>query len=489
MTDEAILAKLQRLARGVPLCQDSRRVVPGSIFFLTCRDRAQAPRYAQEAEQKGARAIVTSREMRSLPVGIPVYTSDNPRRLLAYLAAASHGLPAEHLDAFAVTGTSGKTTAAEYVRSVLTAAHLAVGAIGSIHPVPGAEGLTTPPAPELQAELAAMVRAGLDAVVIEVSSHGIDQDRVGAIRFKGALLTNLGRDHLDYHGTLARYWEVKARLFRCLGADAVAALPDERRVHAVIGPLRARVVTYGLKRGDVHLLAVEPSSLGRRLTLSLAGRRVETELRLPGPGPLRSALGAAAMGLGLGVPADVVERGIAAVTAVPGRMERWQVGGRTIWIDYAHNPVGLEACLTGVREETMGAVWHVFGGRGGRDRGKLPLMGRVSERLADHTILTTDLPEGEDPAALAAAIQRGMRKRSARFIPDRRQALRQAYEESAPGDAIVLTGRGDEPAREIAGGLVQAPDPELVAELQREVSRRTAARGGKGRAAARASLP
>lgn len=487
MSEDRVFSNLAELVHDRELVQDSRQVVEGSLFFLTCRDPVEAVRYANDAAMRGAAAIITDlRGDLKLDVAVPVIRCANPRRLLARLSALKFGEPARRLLTVAVTGTSGKTTASEYASAVLTAAGLRTRIVGSIHPVAGGEGYTTPPAPALQRALAGFVAEGVEAVVLEVSSHGIDQERVAGIPFRGAILTNLGRDHLDYHRSLVAYWETKARLFQELASDAVASLPAERRVVTVMGRVRARVVTYGARNADVRLLADEgylPG--GRRVRLDVRGRILDGTVHVPGAGAVRSALAAVALGVGLGFPPEVLVEAISQVRQVPGRMQVSELYGRQIWIDYAHNPAGLEVCLNGVRELTRGEVWHIFGARGRRDAGKLQAMGRISARLADHTLLTTDLPEGEDPERLAERIQRGLWPKKGLFIRDRYEAVRLALLASRPGDAIVLTGRGQEPAVEIAPGVVQPSDMEILDRLRQDADLQEEIETGRSKAGLR----
>ena len=445
---------------------DSRQVVPGAVFFALPGAAADGHAFAAEAARRGAVAVVAERAVECAPALLLLAPS--ARRAMSLAAAALLGRPGDALRLAAVTGTNGKTTVSYLVEACLLAAGVPAGVLGTItHRWPGAERAashTTPESTEVQALLAGARAAGARAVVMEVSSHALAQERVAGLRFAVAGFTNLTRDHLDYHGDMDGYFAAKRRLFtEHLAPDGVAVLnardPWGARLADQLGPGR-RVWRYGTRSEDA-LRAEE-------ITLGLGG--IAASVRTPlGPLSLRSPLVglhnvenllcAAGMALGLGVPPEAVARGLAASPGAPGRLERIDGPGFPVFVDYAHTDDALARALDALKALSPRRLVAVFGCGGDRDRGKRPLMGAAAGRAADLTIVTSDNPRTEDPARILGEIlpgveQAGRRRLSAAEAvageagyvvePDRRAALELAVACARPGDAVLVAGKGHE---------------------------------------------
>ena len=445
---------------------DSRQVVPGAVFFALPGARADGHAFAAEAARLGAVAVVAERAVECAPALLLLAPS--ARRAMALAAAALHGRPGDALRLAAVTGTNGKTTVSYLVEACLAAAGVPAGVLGTItHRWPGAERPathTTPESTEVQGLLAEARAAGARAVVMEVSSHALAQERVAGLRFAVAGFTNLTRDHLDYHGDMDGYFAAKRRLFtEHLAPEAVAVVnardPWGAKLADQLGPGR-RVWRYGTRSEDA-LRADE-------ITLGLAG--IAASLQTPlGPLSLRSPLVglhnvenllcAVGMALGLGVPTEAVARGLAASHGAPGRLERIDGPGFPVFVDYAHTDDALARALDALRALSPRRLLAVFGCGGDRDRGKRPLMGAAAGRAADLTIVTSDNPRTEDPLRIVGEIlpgveQAGRRRLSAAEAvageagyvvePDRRAALELAVACARPGDAVLVAGKGHE---------------------------------------------
>jgi UDP-N-acetylmuramoyl-L-alanyl-D-glutamate--2,6-diaminopimelate ligase len=340
-----------------------------------------------------------------------------------------------------------------------------------------AAGRTTPEAPLIQELLAELVADGVPAAAIEVSSHALMLDRVTGCRFDAAVFTNLTRDHLDYHGTMEEYYEAKKRLFpmRKPGAAAVINVDDlyGQRLIAEVAPPVATFSPSGAEAGaDYRAENVRCDLGGTRFDVVHAGGRFAVASPLLGRFQVGNLLGAAAAGLGLGVPEPDVAAAIAGVGNVPGRLERVEAGQPyTILVDYAHTPDALERLLGSVREVTDKKILLVFGCGGDRDRGKRAPMGEIAGRRADIAISTSDNPRSEDPALILDEVEQGLARSGATKylkIVDRREAIRAAIELANPGTVVVIAGKGHETTQQVGGKELPFDDRKVAAELARE---------------------
>ncbi|MBN8910642.1 MAG: UDP-N-acetylmuramoyl-L-alanyl-D-glutamate--2,6-diaminopimelate ligase, partial [Rhizobiales bacterium] len=373
-----------------------------------------------------------------------------PRRALALIAARFYATQPE--TAVAVTGTSGKTSVAEFTRQLFAAAgHKAasLGTIGVVKPDGAVYGsLTTPDPVTLHETLAALAREGVTHLAFEASSHGLDQYRLDGVRIAAAAFTNLGRDHLDYHPTTEAYLAAKLRLFEELlpdGAPAVVNV-DAPRAEDVVRVAKKRglpLITVGAAGETVRLEKLDRDGFAQRLAIAHAGRTYNVRLPLIGTYQVANALVALGLALAVGEDPAVVIPALAALTGVKGRLDivGERNGGLAV-VDYAHKPEALEAALDGVRPFATGKLICVFGCGGDRDRGKRPIMGAISVKRADVTIITDDNPRTEDPAAIRAEILASAP--GATEIGDRGEAIRTAVAMMQPGDVVLVAGKGHE---------------------------------------------
>lgn len=460
-------------ARGI--AWDSRRVERGQIFVAITGREHDGRRYIAEAIRRGAAAVVGEPPLGTWPV--PTWEVADARQALAELASSFYGHPARELTVIGVTGTAGKSSTTEFLTAILAVAGVGVQTVGSLHPAPldGPFPLTTPDAPILQHALREAVRAGCRAVVLEVSSHAIAMKRIGNIPFFGAVLTSLGHDHLDLHGSLAAYWGTKAELLAGVDPAGFTVLPAQGPGQSMMRrAARGRQILYGIRSGDVRL------SLRREgeAVLTTADGHEALHFHLVGPGPLRSAAAAAAAGVALGIDLETIARGIQSVVAIPGRMERHPLpGGGEVVVDYAHNPPGLESALRASRGLAHGRVVAVLGGRGTSDASKLPRMGQIIERWADELVLTTDNPDPFTSRELARLIAEGVSDPDfpVHFVEDRVEAISLAVGGARAGDVVLVTGRGHETWQRVNGSLTDRTDSEMVRDILGGAGERTSA--------------
>jgi UDP-N-acetylmuramoyl-L-alanyl-D-glutamate--2,6-diaminopimelate ligase len=437
----------------------------GSVFFAVPGARADGHDFAAEAVRRGAGVVVVERSL-PLPAEVTQVIVPSVREAMGPMAAVFYGRPAERLLMVGVTGTNGKTTTTYLLDGIFREAGLTPSIIGTtgvrIDGRPVAIDRTTPEAPDLHRLLARMVDEGVRAVAMEVSSHGLDQHRVGGARFDCAVFTNLSQDHLDYHGDLEAYFEAKARLFDPSLADRAAINHDSPEGRRLVG--RIPTMTYGLEPGaDLRAEDVVVQSDGVRFRAD----ELSVRSHLRGGFSVHNCLAALAAGRQVGIPHDAAVRGIAALRGVPGRMEPVDVGqGFQVLVDYAHTPDSVENVLRAARPLTEGRVIVVLGCGGDRDRGKRPLMGEAATRLADLTVITSDNPRSEDPMAIIGEIEPGARRGGGEFVvePDRRAAIRLALERAGPGDVVVIAGKGHETGQEFADRTIPFDDRVVARE-------------------------
>jgi UDP-N-acetylmuramoyl-L-alanyl-D-glutamate--2,6-diaminopimelate ligase len=402
----------------------------------------------------------------------PLIEDPEPRRRLAQIAALLAGPQPATL--VAVTGTNGKTSSVEFLRQLWTLAGRSAASLGTLGlRAPGfatGPGLTTPDPVELADSLARLARSGVDALALEASSHGLDQFRLDGLSLSAAGFTNLTRDHLDYHGSMAAYREAKLRLFAVLlpeGAPAVAstALDGETMaaLHALARDRRLDLSTVGEAGDLIRLLRAEPRPDGQLLEIADGSGTRQVVLALPGRFQADNALLAAALAQATGLAGALDLLG--GLTGVRGRMELAALlpNGAAVYVDYAHTPDALERLLTALRPHTAGRLHVVFGAGGDRDRGKRALMGEAAARLADRVIVTDDNPRGEDPAGVRAAILSACA--GAREVGDRAAAIAAALNDLGPGDVLAVAGKGHEQGQIVGGTVLPFDDVETVRRL------------------------
>lgn len=461
----AVLASLDRPRvvgpRDVPVdhvTRDSREVGPTSVFVAVPGAKVDGHAFVPSVH---AAAVVVERDDVEPRAGVTKVVVPSAKAALAEIAAAIHHHPGRALQVVGVTGTNGKTTVTTLVEEALRALGVSAGRIGTTgNSVAGAARpttFTTPEAPEVQSLLAEMRDAGCRVVAVEVTSIGLSQRRVDAIPFAVAVFTNLTQDHLDFHGTMDAYREAKARLFeellRPAGGAPRAILFADDPAHLALGAPPDRL-TYGFSPGaDLRVLDAALGPAGTEITLDDRGVRRTLRTPLVGRHNALNVVAAWAVLTCLGVDPDAAIAAIGAVAGVPGRLERVaDPGGRLVLVDYAHSDDALANVLPAVRELTRGEVWVVFGAGGDRDRTKRPKMGAVAAAHADWVVVTSDNPRTEDPATIADEILRGVPAGARVHLElDREAAIRWALENAAPGDAVLLAGKGHETYQEVHG--------------------------------------
>ncbi len=464
---------------------DSRRVGPGDLFIAIRGVEADGHAFIETAVNRGARVVVVQDDA-AMPDAFFMHTGvikvlvEDTRKTLATMAANYYGHPSTKLSLIGVTGTNGKTTTTHLLKSMLEAAGRATGLLGTIEYRVGNEVIpathTTPESLELTQLLDTMVQRGCSAAVMEVSSHALALGRVSAQHFSAAVFTNLTQDHLDYHGTMDAYFEAKRVLFRSLSSEAVAvsnaADPYGRRITEGTA---ARVLLYGAGvPADVTARDVSMSVRGLTMTISYGDRMIPVASALTGGFNVANILAAGAAAIGLGLEDRHIVEGVARLKAVRGRFEQISSPrGWTAIVDYAHTPDALEKCLSTIRELLPpgkgGKLITVFGCGGNRDAGKRPKMGKIASAWSDVTIVTSDNPRKEDPAAIIAEVMKGIETgKEARSIVDRRSAIRDALERAKPGDVVLVAGKGHENYQVVGETRLPFDDREEIEAYIRE---------------------
>jgi UDP-N-acetylmuramoyl-L-alanyl-D-glutamate--2,6-diaminopimelate ligase len=467
--------------RITDITEDSRTVLPGSLFVARRGEKSDGKAFIPQALKAGAAAVLVDEPAFVMPephAGVPVITGPDPALLTAQVGERFYGSPSSRLAVLGVTGTNGKTTTTFLMHQILNALGIRTGLIGTVVIDDGTEvapsSLTTPPALEVSRTLARMLDAGCRAAAMEVSSHSLHQKRVGAVRFRAGVFTNLTQDHLDYHKTMDAYAAAKAVLFEMLGPEAVAVVNVQDPWHTrMVRDCRAPIVRCIVD--DAGALPVAGGTAPRTIvrarvvrrepsgsTIALSGAWGERTFRLPLIGSFNvfNALNAIATvsavfgpegsgAIGIDDIVGVAQR----LTPPPGRME--SVTGPdsplSVFVDYAHTDDALRTVLSVVRASMdpagRGRLWCVFGCGGDRDTTKRPKMGRVASSLSDRAVITSDNPRTEDPGAIIEMIRAGIDPEDAGKVevePDRERAIARAIAQAHPGDVLVIAGKGHE---------------------------------------------
>jgi UDP-N-acetylmuramoyl-L-alanyl-D-glutamate--2,6-diaminopimelate ligase len=431
---------------------DSRRLSAGALFIAVRGAVADGHEFLAAAAKAGAVAAIVERDVAT---ALPAIHVRNGRRAAAVAGAAFHDWPGHSLRLVAVTGTSGKSTTVAMLRHLLddpAQSSASIGTLGVLRGAAGVDvadigGLTTPGPIELQGVLRALLDAGVQTVAMEVSSHALDQERVGAVTFDAAIFTNLSHEHLDYHGTMEAYLAAKAKLATMLAPNGgLVVNADEPAWRGL--PSAARRITFGMHSpADVSAADVSYTPQGSRWMLTTPAGSAAVSLPLIGDFNVMNALGAAAAAWSLGRPvADIATR-LAHIAQVPGRLERiWS--RPTVLRDYAHKPDALTRALDAVRPfvERGRRIVTVVGCGGDRDRAKRPVMAAIAQARSELVILTSDNPRTEDPERILDEMEQGLRPDGAPHerIEDRRAAIARALDVADPGDVILLAGKGHE---------------------------------------------
>jgi UDP-N-acetylmuramoyl-L-alanyl-D-glutamate--2,6-diaminopimelate ligase len=448
------------------LAYDARAVTPGAAFFAVPGEHVDGHRFAEQAVENGAAVLVVER---AVEPEVPQLVVPSTRAAMATAADVFFGEPTRELEVAGVTGTSGKTTTAFLLYSVLAAAGRDPGLLGTVESRIGGEVRpvvrTTPEAIDLQRTFREMLDAGNRSVALEASSHASVLHRLDRVRFDALVFTNLSQDHLDFHETMEEYFAAKRRLFTGAAPPPAAVnvgdLWGRRLAEELEDVSRAPLVTYGLAE-DAEIrpenLELGPSGA----TFTAGGIPIETRLR--GRFNVENVLGVIAAAILLDVDEDAIAAGIAALEGVPGRFEAVDEGQPfSVVVDYAHKPDALDNVLRTARDLADGRVIVVFGAGGDRDRQKRPLMGKVARDLADVVIVTSDNPRSEDPLAIIQDVLQGTGI-DVEIDADRRSAIARGIELAEPGDVVVIAGKGHEQGQEVAGDKLPFDDRVVARE-------------------------
>ncbi len=426
------------------------------MFVAAPGVRSDGHAYAEQAVRNGAVAVIGDRQGQREICGVPYLYAASPRRALGLLAHALAGNPSRAMTVIGITGTNGKSSSVIMTQRVLTASGHPAAAFGTIGYDVAGQMLPAPHTTPFGEELAAMFRRAKDAgqthVVMEASSHAIDQDRIAGIDFDVAAFTNLTQDHLDYHADMDSYRRAKLRLFESLegeGRFTVVNTDDPSAPHFVEAS-KVRCFTYG-REGDCRARDVRMDSRETCFIAATPWGEATIRTALLGHHNVSNTLGVIAICCGLGVPLDRVAEGVASLERVPGRFERVNAGQDFhVVVDYAHTDDGLLNVLQAAREICNGRVITVFGCGGDRDKTKRPKMAAVVARLADYAIVTSDNPRTEDPLRILDDVEAGMiasgkqREKDYLVMPDRAEAIHRAIAMARPGDLVMIAGKGHE---------------------------------------------
>ena len=443
------------------------------LFVALAGSRADGRGFIADAVARGAIGVLAAPGT-ALPdgVSVPLLLDPEPRRALALLAADLAGAQPERI--VAITGTNGKTSTAEFTRQLWAASGRSAASLGTLGLIApghvGGVGLTTPDPVSLAASMAGLARDGVTDVAIEASSHGLDQFRLDGLRLCAGAFTNLTRDHLDYHGTLAAYRAAKLRLFRDLlpvGAPALASGNLDRESRAALREVavaRALKLEFvGLDGDRIRLLRATPLAHGQRLELRVDGADRTVDLPLVGLFQADNAMLAAGLARATGV-VDAIDL-LPRLSGVRGRMELAAnlPNGAAVYVDFAHTPDALVRLLTALRPHAAGRLVVIIGAGGDRDPGKRPLMGAAAAENADRVIVTDDNPRSEAPAAIRAAVLAGCP--AGIEIDDRAAAIAAGLNDLGPGDVLVVAGKGHEQGQQIGGETLPFDDVATVRRL------------------------
>ncbi len=457
------------------LCADSREVQPGALFFCTPGLRTDAHDFAPQAVERGAVALVVERE---LPIDVPQVLVEDVRMAISYIASEFFGNPSRQMLLIGITGTKGKTTSSFLIKSILEEAGRKTGLIGTVCSMIGEEvipaNLTTPDPIVTQTLLHRMAEAGCECVVMEVSAHALAMRRLAGVKFDIGAFTNFSQDHLDYFKDMDAYFAAKMRFFQPDMVENIVYNVDDERVAEGVKALGREALRIGIRESsDVYANDIEISERGCSFLMTWHKQfRVSVSLKLAGIFNVYNALLAAGVCICAGVGPEAIRRGLEDVRAVPGRIELLETGTPyRVILDYAHSPDSLENILKAVRQTAKGRMIALFGCGGNRDAAKRPVMGEIAGELADFCILTSDNPRNEDPMAILAQIEEGIRHTGCEYvvIDNRREAIRYALEHARPSDVIVLAGKGHETYQEINGVKYPFDEKIVVAELLREL--------------------
>ncbi len=457
------------------LCTDSRKVEPGALFFCIPGLKADAHDFAPQALASGAVALVVER---ALDLQAPQIVVGDAREAWARIAAQFYGNPGDQLRIIGITGTKGKTTTSFLVKQILDRAGKKTGLIGTTGSMIGDEQLpgtlTTPDPTDFQSLLRQMLDAGVEYVVMEVSAHAMALRKLEGMRFEIGAFTNFSQDHLDFFKDMDHYFEAKMWLFHPQRCNFALYNADDERIHKAMEHNSVPHGSYSIReKSDIYAKGIDIDQRGSNFSINFHKRyKLDIQLQLSGIFNVYNALAAASICDALGIEPKYIQEGLESIKSVPGRIEILDTETPyNVILDYAHSPGSLENVLQAVRQTTKGRMITVFGCGGDRDHEKRPIMGEISGRLSDYSILTSDNPRSEDPFQILKEVEEGIKLTNGSYvvIENRREAFRHALLYAKAGDVVVLAGKGHETYQEIKGVKHPFDEKIVVSELLREI--------------------
>lgn len=434
--------------RAAAVCSQPEQCSPGTLFVPVLSADSDGHEWASEAVANGAAAIVAERR---LPVAVPQVIVSDTRVALGEICQALVGRPSDSLRTIGVTGSRGKTVTTMLMASILETAGQTAGVISSVGYSDSLEQAatrqTTPRAPLLAKWLGQMTAAGCTDAVIEVSSRALAERRVAGVEFDAAILTNLRRDHVEFHGSAENYKLAKRRLFSAMKPGGFAVLnADDQESQSLLGEIDCPVLTYGLHaEAEITATILERCPSEQTFLLQAGHDSCAVRTAMIGDHHVSNCLAAASVALTLGIELPTIARGLEAVDRVPGRLERIECGQPfSVFVDVARSPDSLAHSLKSVRKVTSGRLICVFGASGGRRKQDRAMLGRVAERGSDLPVITGCHPRHEQPLQIAHALLDGFQRAAkAQILPGRAQAIRWALSQARPGDSVLIAGLGD----------------------------------------------
>lgn len=453
---------------------DSRRVCPGSLFCCIVGLTADGHKFAPQAVEKGAAALVVEHYLDDIE--LPQIVAESSRKAMALLAAAFYHYPHYEMMMLGVTGTNGKTTTTYMLKAIAEHAGKKVGIIGTIRNMIGARSLpterTTPESVDLFRILREMADEHVDVVIMEVSSHALEQGRVHGILFDAAAFTNLTQDHLDYHKTFDNYLAAKKILFK--NTKKAVINMDDPYAEKIAEGLDIPMLTFGIRdRADINATNIDITANGVVFDLHTPQGGCRMDLPIPGLFSVFNAMGTVGLALCAGFGLNTIKEGLENMTSVSGRLEPVKIGRPvpfSCFVDYAHTPDALENVLKTIREFAKHRVICVFGCGGNRDRAKRPIMGEVAGRFSEIAIVTSDNPRSEQPMDIIDAIEEGIKRSGTPYtvIENRKEAIEYALSIAEKDDVVLVAGKGHENYQEINGVKYHFDDREIVEEILKE---------------------
>lgn len=455
------------------LAIDSRKVKKDTLFVCIDGMRVDGHNFIENAAKAGASVVLCEKEVKNLPEGVTVLSCESSRKALADIAVRFYDNPTGKFELIGVTGTNGKTSSTYFMEKILAADGKSSGVIGTVEIRVGGEKLdydfaasTTPETIELNELFNIMLDKGVDDIVMEVSSHALELDKVRGLSFDIGIFTNLTQDHLDLHKTMENYFRAKAKLFDMCRIGVINA--DDEYGKRLIKSVPCRVVTFGIDSVCDFKAENIVYKMDRVLfDVRYKETRESFELKVPGRFSVYNALGVIAAAYSKGIDMETIKKGISDIKGVPGRIQNIENNrGFNVIVDYAHSPDGVENIIKSVREFTRGRIITVFGCGGDRDKKKRPIMGEISARLSDYTVLTSDNPRSEEPEDILKDIEAGVKPVTNRYemIADRREAIFKAVKMAEKGDSVIIAGKGHEDYEIFKDKTIHFDDTEVATE-------------------------